>query len=40
MGDDGTTEIDDAGQQAALGQEIRQASIPVGEARHRRQGRL
>ena len=38
MGHAGATEIDDGGQQTVLGQEIRQAGIPVGEARHGRQG--
>ena len=33
MGHAGLTEIDDAGQQTVLSQEIRQAGIPVGEAR-------
>src|SRR2546422_7862956 len=40
MGHAGTAEINDAGQQAAAGQEIRQARIPVGEARERRKRRL
>src|SRR2546422_7931723 len=40
MGYAGTAEINDAGQQAAAGQEIRQARIPVGEARERRKRRL
>src|SRR2546427_11273058 len=36
MGHAGTAEINDARQQAAAGQEIRQARIPGGEARERR----